>query len=64
MSSRESLPSETIRPGAAPASPRTLDTGKIRTGAGCRIRLLSQRTADTGKIRTGAGCRIRLLNAG
>lgn len=44
------------------AAIRTLDAGKIRTGAGCRIAALAvraKRTADSGRIRMGAGCRIR-----
>jgi hypothetical protein len=46
-------------------SVRTLDEGKIRTGAGCRIQALmvpAKRTADQGRIRMGAGCRIRSLD--
>jgi hypothetical protein len=66
MSSQEFIRNDTARTAGldhAPASP-TFDSGKIRMGAGCRIRLLTPRTVstvDTGKIRMGAGCRIRLL---
>ncbi len=68
MSSPETAISETARRDVAVsvahsvASP-TLDSGKIRMGAGCRIRPLATRTVDSGKIRMGAGCRIRVLTA-
>jgi hypothetical protein len=40
----------------------TADAGRVRMGAGCRVR--ATQTADTGKVRMGAGCRGRTQAAG
>ena len=42
-----------------PGSGHIADSGKVRTGGGCRIiRTPSAAIADAGKVRTGGGCRI------